>query len=71
MKTGKCPKCGSSEIYCQNKMRTGRSALMLSVWSVIPLDEYVCGDCGYVESFVSDAKSLSKLTEKLEKARKD
>ncbi len=63
--TGKCPKCGSSDILYA-KGYTGAygsgSNIMygVTIFSAVDVDRYICGSCGYVEHFVreADIKSL-------------
>jgi len=52
-----CPKCGSSNIHISeggagghgsgNIIPTGSFA-----WQAVPVDRYICCDCGYVEEFI-------------------
>jgi ribosomal protein S27AE len=68
MKDGLCPKCGSEAVYVRKNDRTiyGVGAIMLKdgVFSTgAPLDNYVCGDCGYVESYLVDKEKLGFVTE--------
>lgn len=53
MKSGICPKCGSSDVWCKTSMGY-RGALMLGLFTSIPLTDYVCAECGYVESYVKE-----------------
>lgn len=69
MKSGKCPKCASSDV---------RKSKISSAWSsdkgMVPLaggfdshakvQHYVCVGCGYVERYVSDPKGLEKIRTK-------
>jgi predicted nucleic-acid-binding Zn-ribbon protein len=71
MKDGTCPKCGSNEVYSGaylhpwTKMGSNwANSIPITAWNYTPLDNYVCGDCGYVESYVSDPAKLSKIMEK-------
>jgi predicted nucleic-acid-binding Zn-ribbon protein len=62
MKSGKCPKCGSQDIRFQQGM-SKRDDLRLSAFSGIALCDYICGQCGYVESYVrpEDLKKVRDL----------
>ena len=68
MKSGTCPKCGSSEIYrSPNKKRLGLegySIFIKSGWftqTYTHLIYYVCGQCRYVQCIVADAKSANNI----------
>lgn len=66
MKEGKCPKCGSTEIFSGaevvlKKGPFGSNAIPISLTSVVALDNYVCGDCGMLESYVSDPVKLAEI----------
>lgn len=74
MKKGLCPKCGSSDIYSGahvpvKRGNYGSNTIPLSMGSAIwsggaALDNYVCGACGYVESYIADAGSLREIRRK-------
>ncbi|MBN1638837.1 MAG: hypothetical protein JW866_07710 [Ignavibacteriales bacterium] len=69
MKKGKCPKCGSSNIYEGTKVKMkggshGSNSIPITSWSAAPLDNYVCIDCGYVESYIANKEKLEKIKEK-------
>jgi hypothetical protein len=66
MKNGICPKCGSKDVrsgtqwsrggtYSSNRIPLGNMV------SGAPLDNYVCVNCGYVESYISDERSLREI----------
>ena len=64
MKTGICPRCHSSQVHSSSKLRTdtgNASTIPLSFLRSIPLDNYVCTNCGYVESYVSEPEMLSRI----------
>jgi predicted nucleic-acid-binding Zn-ribbon protein len=55
MKSGKCPKCGGGDV----RLQQGKSLCM----SFTPFTEvrqwnYICGQCGYVESYVVDLAAV-------------
>ena len=68
MKSGKCPKCNSSNVYQQSDgIRPREDWVMLSShWGKMPvlnptkIDTYLCVDCGYFENYVPDKDNLSK-----------
>lgn len=64
MKNGVCPRCHAREVYSSANIRykTGNSSTIpLSFLRSIPLDNYVCTNCGYVESYVADQDMLSRV----------
>lgn len=64
MKDGFCPRCHAPEVYSSINMRskTGNTnTIPLSFFRSISLDNYVCVNCGYVESYVSDPEMLSRI----------
>ncbi len=75
MRDGTCPKCGSTEVCSSEHL--GSFAKMGSNWAnTIPitalanaaLDNYVCLNCGYVESYVADDSKLWKIAQKWPRA---
>ena len=72
MKTGVCPKCQSTEIYSGadiplKKGPFGSNAIPVSMTSIAALDNYVCADCGYVESYVGEREKLKEIHRKWER----
>lgn len=69
MKNGTCPLCGAKEIYSGASVK-GKSGMDFS--NTIPvsalhaavLDNYVCGQCGYVQSFIAKEKHLLLIKRK-------
>ncbi len=66
MKTGVCPKCQSTEIYSGadiplKKGPFGSNAIPVSMTSIATLDNYVCTDCGYVESYIGEGEKLEEI----------
>lgn len=75
MKKGKCPKCQSSEVYSGANIRMKKGAYGVNtiplggiLGSHIALDNYVCTNCGYLESFISNPKDLETIRRKWERA---
>jgi predicted nucleic-acid-binding Zn-ribbon protein len=60
MKSGKCPKCSSSEIY-RGRAHNQRSALNISVFKNARLEDFVCAGCGFVESYIIDKAKLDDI----------
>lgn len=69
MKQGKCPKCGSENVFTADRLPLksgpfGSNSIPISLASMAALDNYVCVDCGLVESYVSDDYALERITKK-------
>jgi len=69
MKQGKCPKCGSTKIYSAVDLPLksgpfGSNSIPVTLTSMAALDNYVCVDCGLVESYVADENMLKKIASK-------
>jgi predicted nucleic-acid-binding Zn-ribbon protein len=66
VKNGKCPKCGSKEVYCGDDVHPksgpfGSNSIPVSLTSIASLDNYVCTDCGYMESYIADPAKLKEI----------
>ena len=73
MKSGICPKCQSKSVYSGagivlKKGPFGSNAVPISLTSIAALDNYVCTDCGYVESYIADTDKLDEVASKWEPA---
>lgn len=65
MKTyGICPKCSSKKIAVIPSEPGTYNAIKIDMFDFAKLTRYVCAECGYIEQFVSDVKSLQKLQQK-------
>jgi len=69
MKKGICPLCGGKEIYsgATVKWKAGMhdsNTIPLSTFRVAALDNFVCGQCGYVQSFIAREKDLIVIKKK-------
>ncbi len=69
MKKGICPKCGSQNVYSATDLPLkggpfGSNSIPISLTSMSPLDNYVCTDCGLVESYVADSYDLKEIARK-------
>ena len=76
MKQGKCPKCGSEEIYVGIDVLPksgpfGSNAIPISIMSIAALDNYVCTDCGYLERYIAESEKQEEIAKKWPKANKD
>ena len=74
MKNGKCPKCGSAEIFSHQDLLLkggpfGSNSIPISLTSMAALDNYVCTQCGYLERYVADSEKLEEITRKWPKAK--
>jgi len=63
MKNGKCIKCNSSNVFVKahelNKFVLNAKA--------VAHESYVCTDCGYFETYITDKDALSKIVTRAEK----
>ncbi len=69
MKQGKCPKCGSTNVYTSENLPLksgpfGSNSIPVTLTTIAALDNYVCGDCGLVEHYVANDSMLRKITDK-------
>lgn len=60
MKTsGHCPKCDATNLKIGK--RVGQGGIMLSWFSGVGTDVYMCRGCGYTEEYVIDKHLKNKL----------
>jgi hypothetical protein len=69
LKTGICPKCSSHEVFsgagvALKKGPFGSNSIPIGITSIAALDNLVCVDCGYVESYVGDPDKLAEISHK-------
>ena len=69
MKNGQCPRCGSNKIYAAVDLPFkggpfGSNSIPISLTSMAPLDNYVCTECGLVQSYVADPRKLEEIARK-------
>jgi len=63
VKNGKCIKCNSSNVYVKEyELNT----ITLN-GKRIANESYVCTDCGYFETYITDKDALSKIITRAEK----
>jgi predicted nucleic-acid-binding Zn-ribbon protein len=67
MKSEKCPKCGGDDVRFQKGI-SKRDDLRVSAFSGVALCDYICGRCGYVESYV-EAHDLETVRKKVPVAK--
>jgi len=75
LKQGKCPKCGSEEVYAGVEIMPktgpfGSNSIPISIVSIAALDNYVCTACGYLERYIADPEKLKEIGNKWPKAGK-
>lgn len=66
MKKGICPKCNSREVFSNKNLRFksgsyNSNTIPLSFFRSVALDNYVCTQCGYLESYISDSAALERI----------
>ena len=69
MKTGKCPKCGSEQVFHGKNIPAksgpfGSNSIPISLLSIAALDNYVCTECGYLERYVAETAKLKEISTK-------
>lgn len=71
MKKGYCPKCKAQEVYTGKDIKFkkgtyGSNTIPLGgiFGGEVALDNYVCADCGYVESYINSEKDLKKIADR-------
>ncbi len=69
MKNGKCPKCECNDIlHVSKRYPEPRGIAGVTLWSRVPVDDYVCRSCGLVETYLHDMEDLRRIREKATKA---
>lgn len=74
LKQGKCIKCGSEEVYSGVEILPksgpfGSNSIPVSIVSIAALDNYVCADCGYLESYIAETEKLEEIAKKWPKTK--
>lgn len=69
LRTGTCPNCGSTRVYSgvDAPMKQGThdsNAIPVTLWDSAALDNYVCVDCGFVESYIGSREILELIPKK-------
>ena len=71
MRSGTCPKCESNEVYSGEHLHSftkmgsnWANTIPITAFLNAPLDNYVCVNCGYVESYIGDPGKLHKIAQK-------
>ena len=74
MRSGVCIKCGRPTVYSGRDIKVKSSTgntVPIDFKHRAPLDNYVCVTCGYVERYISDSSSLSKISKTWSEAGKN
>jgi predicted nucleic-acid-binding Zn-ribbon protein len=76
LKKGICPQCESDEVYSganvAHKVGGNESnTIPIDFWTSAALDNYVCADCGYVESYIADDRALETVKAKWERVPRE
>jgi hypothetical protein len=74
MKSGICTKCGSNKVFSAENLPLkggpfGSNSIPISLTVMAALDNYVCADCGLVESYLADADKLKTVADKWERVK--
>lgn len=69
MRNGKCPKCGSSEIYTNDADGEGfggdeAATLQCGLDSTDKWQTYLCVNCGYYENYLTDKDLMADIVAK-------
>jgi predicted nucleic-acid-binding Zn-ribbon protein len=72
VKSGTCPKCHSESVFsgAEIPLKQGpfaSNAIPISLTLMAAMDNYVCTQCGYVESYISDKTKLEAIGNKWRK----
>ena len=71
MKKGKCTKCGSKDILVVTKRYPEpRGAIGVTLWSKVTVDDYLCGECGFRETYLHDMKDIERIRKAAAKDKK-
>jgi predicted nucleic-acid-binding Zn-ribbon protein len=75
LKQGKCPKCSSDEVYCGVDVTPksgpfGCNSIPITLFSIASMDNYVCTECGYTESYLADSSKLREIKERWPRVKK-
>ena len=76
LKSGICPKCKSHEVFsgagiALKKGPFGSNSIPIGLTSIAALDNFVCSECGYIESYVSDPAKLTEISRKWAKVESE
>lgn len=63
MKSGICPKCSAESVRRVKSPWSYRDVLAIGFWQTLRLTHYICGACGYHESYVESLANLGIVAE--------
>ncbi len=63
MRNGKCAKCNSSNVYFKDQ----ELAEIRMNTKQVQYTAYLCADCGYFETYITDKDALAKIAVRAEK----
>jgi hypothetical protein len=74
VKNGKCPKCDSDKVFHGAEIPAkfgpfGSNSIPITMLSIASLDNYVCTECGYLESYVAESTKLKEISKKWPKVK--
>lgn len=66
LRSGLCPQCGSERVRSGRRIPGkegdyGANRIPVTATIAVPLDNYICLDCGYVESYILDRTALNLI----------
>jgi len=69
VKDGKCPNCASEKVFHGAEIPAkfgpfGSNSIPITLLSIAALDNYVCAECGYLESYIAEATKLKEIPKK-------
>lgn len=72
LKDGLCPVCGSRQVKSGQAVADkaglgGSNRIPINAVFAVPLDNFVCADCGYVESYILDRAVLNRIEREWQK----
>ncbi len=70
MKSGKCPKCGSTEVYLKKDgfQRSLTVVLGFGDMRMARFEDYLCMNCGFTESYITNLNDMKDVPDKWTKA---
>jgi predicted nucleic-acid-binding Zn-ribbon protein len=61
MKSGKCLKCGSSEVFVNSTIN--QAVIHGTMFTRVTMETYCCAECGYLENYVKESRGKAKIAE--------
>jgi len=67
MKTGACPKCSSQDVRSGAGIKKKEKIVLHTGEGILgplrKMDQYVCVNCGYVETYLEDVEGLAYIAQ--------